>query len=102
MDKPALVNLVLDFPIAEEAYDFSTNEILDMVQDLPDEILYILSDTTVKLYQETDSVSKAMYSRLVLFSDQHEVIKENIAKKMLRMMESAMHPNQKHSPFSLI
>lgn len=39
-----------------------------------------LSDTTNKLSQETDSVLNAMYYRLFLFADQHEVIKDNIAK----------------------
>ncbi len=75
--KASLVNLVLNLEV-EESESLSTNDILDVIQELPDDVWLGVSDQLPNSPELETSVPRTVYTRLVMIADQLELIKEKV------------------------
>ena len=70
-----MVNSVLELPTLGDLQSLSTNQILDTIQDLPDDVWFSISEQLAADKISSPDVAEAAYTRLAVLADQHEILK---------------------------
>ena len=75
LEKASLVNSVLELPTLSNHESLSKNQILDTIQDFPDDVWFSISVQLAAEEISSSDVAESAYNLLAMLSDQHEILK---------------------------